>query len=124
MLSKISRVLRKLLILDLRSELSAGSMHLFHKNIARQSIIVRLQSYGHLKPQPKKSSDENILNLIKESEGEKCDFCAKRVASDPLGILENDRVYVAANSFKLQDYHALFIPKKHNPLNMTFGTVS
>ena len=76
------------------------------------------------RPQPKKSSDENILNLIKESEGEKCDFCAKRVASDPLGILENDRVYVAANSFKLQDYHALFIPKKHNPLNMTFGTVS
>ena len=31
MLSTISRVLRKLLILDLRSELSAGSMHLFHK---------------------------------------------------------------------------------------------
>ena len=66
MLSKISRVLRKLLILDLRSELSAGSMHLFHKNIARQSIIVRLQSYGHLKPQPKKSSQfiRQIISFV------------------------------------------------------------
>ena len=71
------------------------------------------------RPQPPVDSDQDLFNEIKESgKPEKCDFCAQRVAMDPIGTIEDKNVYVAANAFKLQDYHALFIPKKHNPLDL------
>ena len=61
---------------------------------------------------------EELFKIIRQNEGSECDFCSKRVAEDPLGHFENERVYVAANAFKMQSYHALFIPKQHNPLLM------
>ena len=62
---------------------------------------------------------EELFKIIRQNQGSECDFCSKRVAEDPLGHFENERVYVAANAFKMQSYHALFIPKQHNPLMMT-----
>lgn len=35
-----------------------------------------------------------------------------------MGNLSNRRIFVAANAFKMQDYHALFVPAKHNPLSL------
>ncbi len=59
-----------------------------------------------------------LADLDSDSKRSQCDFCQKLVASDPLGMIETDRVYVAANAFKLRDYHALFVVKKHNPLKL------
>ena len=71
------------------------------------------------RPQPLVDSDQDLINEVKETSGpERCDFCALRVAVDPLGAIEDKNVYVAANAFKMQDYHALFIPKKHNPFDL------
>jgi hypothetical protein len=62
-----------------------------------------------------------------EATRKNCDFCSLSVASDPLKTLsdkyepffENDeRFLVADGAFKHQDYNALFIAKKHNPLSL------
>ena len=62
-----------------------------------------------------------------EATRKNCDFCSLSVASDPLRTLsdkyeqvfENDeRFLVADGAFKHQDYNALFIAKKHNPLSL------
>ena len=46
-----------------------------------------------------------------------CDFCQGKYAKDI--PLSNQHAIAAANSFKLQDFNALFIFKQHNPLKLT-----
>ena len=53
-----------------------------------------------------------------EVQSKDCDFCRGNYAKDI--PLSNQRVIVAANAFKLQDFNALFIFKQHNPLKLTY----
>lgn len=66
------------------------------------------------KSHPRSDSSRILTESIKS-----CDFCTKRLANDALGIdALDERVIVADSAFKLQDYNALFIFKKHNPLDL------
>ena len=66
---------------------------------------------------------------IIEATRKNCDFCSLSVASDSLNTQsisgeyeqmfeEDQRFLVADGAFKHQDYNALFIAKKHNPLTL------
>ena len=66
---------------------------------------------------------------IIEATRKNCDFCSLSVASDTLNTQsisgeyeqmfeEDQRFLVADGAFKHQDYNALFIAKKHNPLTL------
>jgi hypothetical protein len=74
-----------------------------------------------VRPQPLSDNKDYVGHLFNGSnKDQNCDFCTGKVAADPIGILSNKRIMVAANAFKLQDFHALFIPIKHNPLSLEY----
>ena len=63
-----------------------------------------------------------------ETSKDNCDFCSGNVADNPFNDpSNNDKTTlfsVADSAFKHQDYNALFIAKKHNPLSLTFEDYS
>ena len=65
---------------------------------------------------PTNATNDQLFQSIEESKD--CDFCHGNYAQDI--PLSNQRVNVAANAFKLQDFNALFIFKQHNPLKLIY----
>ena len=65
---------------------------------------------------PTNTTNDQLFQSIEESKD--CDFCHGNYAQDI--PLSNQRVIVAANAFKLQDFNALFIFKQHNPLKLIY----
>jgi hypothetical protein len=40
-------------------------------------------------------------------------------ALDPLGRMENEQAYSAANAFKFDQWHSMFMPKQHDITKLT-----
>lgn len=62
----------------------------------------------------------SIDELSQKTQAE-CDFCRFQnfTAMDPLGRIVNRLSFTAANTFKLDRWHALVLLKAHHPLNWT-----
>ena len=67
------------------------------------------------KPRKSTSSSINFTTIDNQNH---CDFCQGKYAKDI--FLSNQHAIAAANSFKLQDFNALFIFQQHNPLKLTY----
>ncbi|CAF4067454.1 unnamed protein product [Rotaria sp. Silwood2] len=65
---------------------------------------------------------EQYLNETMEKTSKNCDLCnyQNMTAIDSLGRMENRYAYSAANAFKFDQWHSMFMPKQHDITKLTF----
>ncbi|CAF0927047.1 unnamed protein product [Rotaria sordida] len=65
---------------------------------------------------------EQYLNETIEKTSQNCDLCnyQNMTAIDSLGRMENRYAYSAANAFKFDQWHSMFMPKQHDITKLTF----
>ncbi|CAF1220692.1 unnamed protein product [Adineta steineri] len=64
---------------------------------------------------------EQYLKETMEKTSQVCDLCnyQKMTATDSLGRMENRHAYSAANAFKFDQWHSMFMPKQHDITKIT-----
>jgi len=69
---------------------------------------------------PEMPIEDYVAETIRKT-GENCDLCnfQNMTAIDPLGRLENRYAYSAANAFKFDQWHSMFMPKNHDITKLT-----
>ncbi|CAF4196508.1 unnamed protein product, partial [Rotaria socialis] len=72
--------------------------------------------------QPPELSFEVYLNQTMEKTSKSCDLCnyQNMTAIDSLGRMENQYAYSAANAFKFDQWHSMFMPRQHDITKLTF----
>jgi len=106
--------------------------HLFSKAL-EQELYFALNKYtfehtvynplrGRRPVQPPEVPVEQYLNETMESTSKSCDLCnyQNMTAIDPLGRMENRHAYSAANAFKFDQWHSMFMPRQHDITKLTF----
>ena len=71
-------------------------------------------------PQTKIDPERFAFSYFNSSR-DSCDFChyERDTANDPFGRFDTPLAATAANVFKINGYHSLVFPKKHNALNLS-----
>ncbi|CAM4796225.1 unnamed protein product [Rotaria magnacalcarata] len=72
--------------------------------------------------QPPEVPFELYLNETMEKTSKSCDLCnyQNMTAIDSLGRMENQYAYSAANAFKFDQWHSMFMPRQHDITKLTF----
>lgn len=72
-----------------------------------------------------KESPRNAVDLLVKNTQPDCDFCSylTLTAADTFGRVESQFSFSTANAFKLDKWHAMFVPRWHHPLDLTQETL-